>query len=46
VAALLKKGSATCASQQTHDPRNYISVLKILWRNAIDRSRNIKQGRT
>lgn len=27
------------------NPRNYISVLKILWRNAIDRSRKTKQGR-
>ena len=26
------------------NPRNYISVLKILWRNAINRSRKTKQG--
>lgn len=28
------------------NPRNYVSVMKILWRIAIDRSRKKKQGRT
>ena len=28
------------------NPRSYVSVLTILWRNAIERSRKAKQGRT
>jgi hypothetical protein len=27
------------------NPRNYLSVMKLLWRSAIERSRKTKQGR-
>ncbi len=33
-------------SRLSRNPRDYVSVLKILWRTAIERSRNVKQGRT